>query len=155
LGNLGCRGFQSSHAGGSSSPGHSAAADPVGLLGPPIHNMGLCSRPREDPNACKQFGPEPTWAIEPRYRPPGQQWIPGEGLRGGVPSRSPFWRTPEESCKGLGSVTLKNKHSTHTLHLRSIGPDIQRPTSLAREEGLWQWKETGSSNLAKPGFGWT
>jgi len=31
-----------SHAGGSSSPGHSAAAVPVGLLGSPIHNMGLC-----------------------------------------------------------------------------------------------------------------
>jgi len=43
---------------GSSSPGHSAAAVPVGLLGPPIHNMGLCSRPGEDPNAWKQFGPE-------------------------------------------------------------------------------------------------
>jgi hypothetical protein len=25
---------------------------------PPIHNMGLCSRPGEDPNAWKQFGPE-------------------------------------------------------------------------------------------------
>jgi len=56
-----------------------------------------------------------TRAIEPRYRPPGQQWILGEGLRGGGPSRSPFWRTPEESCKGLGSVTLKKKQSTHTL----------------------------------------
>ena len=32
---------------------------------------------------------------------------------GGGQSRSPFWRTPKESCKGLGSVT-KNKHSTHT-----------------------------------------
>jgi hypothetical protein len=25
--------------------------------------MGLCSRPGEDPNAWKQFGPETTWAI--------------------------------------------------------------------------------------------
>ena len=34
--------------------------------GPPIHNhimimMGLCSRPEEDLNAWKQFGPETTW----------------------------------------------------------------------------------------------
>ena len=52
------------HAGGSSSPGHSAAAVPVGLLGPPVHNMGPCSRaalrPGEDLNAWKQFGL--TWA---------------------------------------------------------------------------------------------
>jgi hypothetical protein len=34
-----------------------------GCWGPPIHNMGLCSRPGEDPNASKQFGPETTWAI--------------------------------------------------------------------------------------------
>jgi len=78
-----------------------------GYWGPPIHNMRLCSRPGEDPNAWKQFRPEPTWAIEPRYRPPGQQWILGQGLRGGGPGRSPVWRTPEESCKGLGSVSLK------------------------------------------------
>ena len=51
---------------------------PKGLLGPPNHNMGLCSRPGEDTNAWKQFGPEPTRAIEPRYRPPGQQWILGK-----------------------------------------------------------------------------
>jgi hypothetical protein len=32
----------------------------------------------------------------------------------GGPSRSPFWRTPEESCKGLGSVILKiNTQHTH------------------------------------------
>ena len=28
--------------------------------GPPIHNMGLCGRPGEDPNAWKQFGQETT-----------------------------------------------------------------------------------------------
>ncbi len=49
-----------SHAGGSSSPGHSAAAFQRGYWGPPIHNMGLCGRPGEDPNAWKQFGPETT-----------------------------------------------------------------------------------------------
>jgi hypothetical protein len=27
-----------------------------------IRNMGLCSRPGEDPNDWKQFGPETTWA---------------------------------------------------------------------------------------------
>ena len=31
----------------------------------------------------------------------------GWGTTGGGPSRSPFWRTPKESCKGLGSVTFK------------------------------------------------
>ena len=74
-----------SPAGGSSSPGHLAAAVQRGYRdwGPPIHNMGRCSRPGEDPNAWKQFGPEPTRAIEPRHRPPGQQWILGEGLRRG------------------------------------------------------------------------
>jgi len=30
-----------------------------GYWGPLIHNMGLCSRPGEDPNAWKQFGPDP------------------------------------------------------------------------------------------------
>jgi len=31
-----------------------------GCWGPPIHNMGLCGRPGEDPNDWKQFGPETT-----------------------------------------------------------------------------------------------
>jgi hypothetical protein len=44
----------------SSSPGHSSAAVQRGHWGPPIHNMGLCGRPGEDPNAWKQFGPETT-----------------------------------------------------------------------------------------------
>jgi hypothetical protein len=34
--------------------------------------------------------------------------------RGGGPGRPPFWRTLEESCKGLGSVTLKINNQ-HTL----------------------------------------
>jgi len=35
--------------------------------GPPIHNRGPCSRPEEDPNAWKQFGPKPDpRSIEPR-----------------------------------------------------------------------------------------
>jgi hypothetical protein len=57
-----------------------------GYWGPLIHNMGPCSRPGEDHNAWKQFGPEPdlaVWVIEPRYRPPGQRAILGEGLREG------------------------------------------------------------------------
>ena len=37
------------------------------------------------------------------------------GLRGGGPGKPPFWRTLEESCKGLGSVSLKiNNQHTHT-----------------------------------------
>ncbi len=51
---------QRDYAGGSSSPGHSAAAVQRGFWGPPIHNMGLCGRPGKDPNTWKQFGPETT-----------------------------------------------------------------------------------------------
>ena len=47
-------------------------------------------------------------------RPPGQRWILGRGLRVGGPGKQLFWRTLEEFCKGLGSVSLKSKHSTHT-----------------------------------------
>ena len=60
-----------------------------GYWGPPIHNMGLCSRPREDPNAWKQFGPEPTWAIEPRYRPDFGHW--GINVSEHVTTRFGLW----------------------------------------------------------------
>jgi len=52
-------------------------------------------------------------------------WILDRGLRGGGPARgrSPFWRTPKESCHGKVSLSLrgsagsarylKNKLSTH------------------------------------------
>ena len=36
-------------------------------------------------------------------------------ITGGGPGRPPFWRTLEESCKGLGSVTLK----INTQHTRT------------------------------------
>ena len=39
-------------------------------------------------------------------------WIRDYG--GGGPGRPPCWRTLKESCKGLGSVSLKNKQLTHT-----------------------------------------
>ena len=50
--------------------------------------------------------------------PPGSRWILGQGLRGGGPGRPLCWRTMEESCKGLGSVSLKinTQHTLHTLH---------------------------------------
>ena len=66
-----------------------------------------------------------TRTVTPRYQPPsmedsvtsqppGQRWILGQGLWVGGSGRSPCWRTPEESCKGLGSVTLKiNTQHTH------------------------------------------
>ena len=38
----------------------------------------------------------------------------GTGITGGGPGKPPFWRTLDEFCKGLGSVDLKSKHSTHT-----------------------------------------
>jgi hypothetical protein len=31
-----------------------------GYWGPPIHNIGFCSRLGENPNTWKHFGPEPT-----------------------------------------------------------------------------------------------
>jgi len=40
-------------------------------------------------------------------------WVRDYG--GGGPGKPPCWRTLEESCKGLGSVSLKNKQPTHTL----------------------------------------
>ena len=39
-------------------------------------------------------------------------WVGDYG--GGGPGRPPCWRTLEESCKGLGSVSLKNKQQQHT-----------------------------------------
>ena len=36
---------------------------PKGLLGPPIHNMGLCGWLGEGPNTWKHFGPEQTQVI--------------------------------------------------------------------------------------------
>ena len=44
----------------------------LGYWGPPIHNMGPCSRSGQDTNAWKQFGPEPDRATEPRYRQRGK-----------------------------------------------------------------------------------
>jgi len=58
-------------------------------------------------------GRKPTRAIEPRYMGSNGFWV--EDYGGGCPSRPPFWRTLEESCSGLGSVTFKNKQSTHTV----------------------------------------
>jgi hypothetical protein len=72
-----------------------------GYWGPPIHNMGPCSRPGEDPNAWKQFGLSWTRAIEPRYRPPGQRGILGEGLRGGSRLSRPFGARRFSSARGL------------------------------------------------------
>ena len=45
----------------------------------------------------------------------GRRWILDGGLRGGGPGKPPCWRMLEESCKGLGSVSLKvNNQHTHT-----------------------------------------
>ena len=60
---------------------------------------------------------------------------------GGVPGRPPFWRTLEESCKGLGSVSLKINNQ-HSLCLSDPSPN-QRPSArlaayarLDDDEGL-------------------
>ena len=55
----------------------------------------------------------------------GSRLILGQGLRGRGPGRPPCWRTLEESCKGLGSVSLKNKQPTHTHTMQS--PNVRFP----------------------------
>jgi hypothetical protein len=59
-------------------------------------------------------------------------WILDEGLRGGGPSRSPFWRTPEDSCKGLGSVSFKI-NTQHTHRSQFAPPTSDRQTDGQRE----------------------
>jgi hypothetical protein len=71
---------------------------------PPIHNMGPCSSsPGEDPNAWKQFGPEPTWeiALFRMGRPPGRRGILGQRLRGGSPGSRPFTKRRFGPTRGL------------------------------------------------------
>ena len=43
----------------------------------------------------------------------------------GGPGKPPFWRTLKEFCsfRGLGSVALKNKHSTHTQLFPTHAPE--------------------------------
>jgi hypothetical protein len=57
----------------------------------------------------------------------------GGGTTGGGPIRSPFWRTPEESCKGLGSVSLKI-NTQHTLGPRRATP-ILLPCVMPDQDG--------------------
>jgi hypothetical protein len=53
---------------------------------------------------------------------------------GGGPGRPPLWRTLEESCKGLGSVTLHKINTLHTLESpgRSFGA-----AQVAQEDVCW------------------
>jgi len=57
----------------------------------------------------------------------------GSGTTGGGPGRPPCWRTLEESCKGLGSVSLKNKQPTHTVFCSWLVKDV-RARSVATTE---------------------
>jgi hypothetical protein len=75
-------------------------------------------------------------------RTPGRRWILGRGLRGGGPGRPPCWRTLKESCKGLGSVSLKNKQPTHTVLLLSLSARRER-----KDEGQLAFRATGSRRL--------
>jgi len=53
-------------------------------------------------------------------------WVRDYG--GGGPGRPPCWRTLEESCKGLGSVSLKiNNQHTH----------LALPVTLQPEDSDW------------------
>ena len=65
----------------------------LGATGPPLHNMGLCSRLGGGPNAWKHFGPELDPGMRAFHKAPGRRGILERGLRGGGPGRPPFWRT--------------------------------------------------------------
>ncbi len=112
--------------------------------------MGPCSRPGEDPNAWKQFGPEPE--IEPRYWPGGRLdsegfWVRDYGRGGG--GRPPFWRTPSEPYKGLGPVTFKI-NTRHTLPL----PRHPDGVASCSHSGVELWRSRtgkGSSGGRKKG----
>ena len=109
-------------AGGSSSPGHSAAAVPVGLWNPPFPNMGFCSRPGEDPNAWKHFGPKPA---RPDTQSPHQAvWAArdsGTGITGGGSEEAAIWRTPVSPIRGWTSVTLKINTQSNPINLPRSG----------------------------------
>jgi hypothetical protein len=54
---------------------------------------------------------------------------------GGGPGRPPFWRTLEESCKGLGSVTSGLKINTqHTQGLGSVGQRARQGKTIGTRE---------------------
>ena len=46
--------------------------------------------------------------------------ILGRGLRVRGQGRSPFWRTPKEFCKGLGSVALQSTQSINNRYKREF-----------------------------------
>ena len=74
-------------------------------------------------------------------------WIRDYG--GGGPGRPPCWRTLKESCKGLGSVSLKNKQPTHTHHAKI--PGWYRSVGV---HPVWRGMGTGFaqvSNLCRDG----
>jgi hypothetical protein len=75
---------------------------------------------------------------DPRHRPPGQQWILGGGLRGGGPGRPPFWRTPKESCKGLGFGDLKinTQHTPVTLRY-AVPPSVVLMSRFRASQTHW------------------
>jgi hypothetical protein len=67
------------------------------------------------------------------------------------PSRPPFWRTMEESCKELGSVSLKIKaiNTQHTLGFRENDSEFRNPTACVfitavRISKLFAWGEGDS-----------
>ena len=57
-------------------------------------------------------------------------WVGDYG--GGGPGRPPCWRTLEESCKGLGSVSLKiNNQHTHTPRVAGSLPGATAKTDCS------------------------
>jgi hypothetical protein len=73
---------------------------------------------------------------------------------GGGPGKPPCWRTLKESCKGLGSVSLKINHQNHpnTPHtyaqsfLTSNGTWPISLCTTAQEEGLFRKLTLGVFN---------
>jgi hypothetical protein len=81
----------------------------VGLLGPPIHNMGPCSRPGEE---CPETIRAQSYVVNSAV-PSTVGRLGGEGFwvvdYGGGAGRPPFWRTPVWPRKGLGPLTFEIK----------------------------------------------
>jgi hypothetical protein len=105
-----------SHAGVSSSPGHSTAVVQRDYWGPPMHNWDSVAGPGRTPIPGNNSGrSQPGNSVVPstvgRLGVDGF-WIGDYG--GGGPGRPLCWRTLEESCEGLHSVSLKINNSQPT-----------------------------------------
>ena len=96
--------------------------------------MGLCGRPGAPMPGNKSGRRQPGNSAVPSTV--GRLGVDGFWMRdygGGGPGKPPCWRTLKESCKGLGSVSLKiNNQHTHT-HRRGRGSTGGRDIILSQK----------------------